>query len=103
MALEIRHVELFAVTSDSLTLAFEVADASSPVAATARVRLNGELRAVSEGPAGTRLVRFDGLEPDSAYTIEIDVAGAAPVEPGRYFPGAARTSVSYTHLTLPTN
>ena len=91
MALEIRHVELFAVTSDSLTLAFEVADASSPVAATARVRLNGELRAVSEGPAGTRLVRFDSLEPDSAYTIEIDVAGAAPVEPGRYFPGAART------------
>jgi len=91
MGLEILDAELFAVTSDSLTLSFAVADSSGPVAATARVRLNGELRALSEGPAATRLVRIDGLEPDAEYAIELEVAGAPPVEPGRYFPGTACT------------
>ncbi|HTO69370.1 MAG TPA: metallophosphoesterase [Myxococcota bacterium] len=91
MPLEVRDPELFAVTSDSLTLSFDVADASGSVAAPARVFLNGELRAVSEDRAGTRLVRIERLAPGTDHEIEIRVDGAAPVEPGKYFPGAART------------
>ncbi len=91
MALEIRDAELFAVTAESLTLSFALADASGPVAGRARVLVDGELRAVSEGPAGTRHVRIEGLTPDSEHRIEIEGAGAPPAEPTRYFPGRART------------
>jgi 3',5'-cyclic AMP phosphodiesterase CpdA len=91
MALEIRNAELFTVTADSLSLSFEVADASGPVAARARVLVDGELRAVSEGPAGTRYVRIERLTPDAEHRIEIEADGAPPAQPTRYFPGRART------------
>ena len=91
MALRVLDPELFSVTHDALTVSFAVADASGPVAATARIRIDGELRAVSEGPAGTRLVRVEGLAPDAEHRVEIEVAGAPAVEPGKYFAGRART------------
>jgi 3',5'-cyclic-AMP phosphodiesterase len=91
MALRVLDPELFSVTHDALTLSFAVADASGPVAAPARVRIDGELRAVSEGPAGTRLVRIEGLAPDAEHRIEIEVAGAPDLERGKYFSGRART------------
>lgn len=90
MTLLIRDPELFGLTATSLTLAFRVEDERGPVEAAARIRLNGELRAVSEG-VGTRLVRIGALEPDTAYRIAIEVAGAAPVAADRYLPAEART------------
>ncbi len=39
--------------------------------------VDGETRAISEGPAGTRLVRVEGLEPDTDYRIGIEAAAAA--------------------------
>ena len=91
MALRVLDPELFSVTHDALTLSFAVADASGPVDAPARVRIDGELRATSEGPAGTRLVRVEGLAADAEHRIEIEVAGGAGVEPSKYFSGRART------------
>lgn len=91
MALRVLDPELFSVTHDSLVLSFAVADASGPVDAPARVRIDGELRAVSEGPAGTRLVRIDGLASDTEHRIEVEVAGGAPLEPSKYFSGRAPT------------
>jgi predicted phosphodiesterase len=91
MALEIRDAELFTVTADSLALSFTVADASGPVTARARVLVDGEVRAVSEGLAGTRNVRIDGLTSDRDHVLEIEADGAAPAEPTKYFPGRART------------
>ncbi len=91
MALRVLDPELFSVTHDSLTLSFAVADAGGPVEAPARVRIDGELRATSEGPAGTRLVRVEGLAADAEHRIEIEVTGAAGVEPDKYFSGRART------------
>jgi hypothetical protein len=90
VALQIRDPELFGVGDDSLTLSFVVADASGPVDAEARVRVGGELRAVSQG-GGTRLVRVDGLAPGTEYAVEIEVKGAVPAAPDRYFPGRALT------------
>ena len=91
MPLEIRDTELFAVTADSLTLSFCVADASGPVAAPARVLVDGEVRAASEGPAATRIARIEGLTPDAEHRVEIQAEGAPPAEPTRYFPARART------------
>ncbi|NRA06697.1 MAG: metallophosphoesterase [Myxococcales bacterium] len=91
MPLCIASPELVGVTESSLTLAFSVDDASGPVDSTASVRLNGELRVRSEGPAGTRLLRVDGLEPNTEYAIEIQAPGAPAPEPDAFFPGTART------------
>ena len=91
MGLSIAEPELFGITESSLTLSFAIEDAGAPVDARAEIRLNGEERAVSEGAAGTRLVRVEGLEPSTSYRIEIDVAGAAPVGTGRYFPESCET------------
>lgn len=90
MPLRIRAPELFGVTESSLTLSFGVEDASGPVDAEARVRVGGELRATSRG-AGTRLLRIEGLEPGTEYEIEIEVDGAEPPAPDRWFPGRATT------------
>ena len=91
MALRVLDPELFSVTHDALTVSFAVADASGPVAAPARVRIDGEPRAVSEGPAGTRLVRVEGLAADTEHRVEIEVAGAPAAAPTKYFSGRART------------
>jgi hypothetical protein len=89
--LAIRDPELFAVTETSLTLCFRVEDGAGPVDAEARVRLSGELRARSLGPAGTRCLRLEGLEPDTEYRVEIEVDGAEPAVPDAAFPGRVRT------------
>lgn len=91
MALRIVDPELFAVTADSVTLSFVVADEAGPVAAPARVTIDGVVRATSEGPAGTRLVRISGLAADTEQRVDIAAPGAAPVEPSRYFSGVAHT------------
>jgi Icc protein len=91
MRLAVRDPEIFGVTHDSVTVAFRVEDGSGPVEAPARLRLGGECLAVSEQPAATRLVRVEGLEPGTEYEVEIDVPGAEPAEPDRYFPGRVRT------------
>jgi 3',5'-cyclic AMP phosphodiesterase CpdA len=91
MARSIRDAELFAVTARSITLSFQVAEGERALDAPARVLLNGEARAVSHGPAATRLVRVDGLEPDTEYALAIESDGAGPAEPSRYCPARART------------
>jgi predicted phosphodiesterase len=91
MPLVIRDPELFGLTESSLTLTFGVFDSSGPVDAQARVRLNGETRATSEGTRGTRHVRIEGLEPDCEYRIQIEVAGAEPPSHDEHFPAVVRT------------
>ncbi len=91
MTLRIVDPELFAVTADSLTLSFVIADDAGVADAPARVLLNGVPRAVSHGPAGTRLVRVDGLAPDTEYALEIETDGGARSEPSRYLPARVRT------------
>ena len=79
------------MTATSVTLAFRVEDASGgAVDAAARVRVDGELRAVSEG-GDTRLLRIENLPPGEALRIEIEVAGADPVAADRYFPESVST------------
>ena len=91
MPLTIRDPEVMGVTASSVTLAFRVEDAAGAVDAPARVLLNGELRARSEGNAAARLVRIEGLDPDTEYTLAVEVDGAARPAPDRYFPERVRT------------
>jgi Icc protein len=91
MSYLIRDPELFGLTESSLTLTFGVFDASGPVDAPARVRLNGETRATSEGVRGTRHVRIEDLEPNREYRVEIEVAGAEAPPHDEHFPAVART------------
>ena len=86
----VRDPELFGVTESSFSLFFRVEGESGPVDAEARVLVDGECRATSEG-TGTRSVRVEGLAADAEHRIEIDVAGAPPVAPDRYFAGVVRT------------
>ena len=91
MPIEIVTPEIIGVTESSLTLTFSLEDRGALVDAAAEVRLGGALRARSEGSAGTRHVRIDGLEPDTEYTIEITAPGGAAATPDPFFPGRART------------
>jgi 3',5'-cyclic AMP phosphodiesterase CpdA len=91
MPLTIRDPEVMGVTASSVTLAFRVEDAAGAVEAPARVLLDGELRARSEGNAAARLVRIEGLDPDTEYTLAVEVDGAARPAPDRYFPERVRT------------
>lgn len=91
MARRIAEPELFGVTESSFTLTFLVEDAAGPVAAPARIKLDGELRAVSEGPAGTRQVCVDGLAPGTTYRVAIETPGGEPARPDRFFPGSVTT------------
>src|SRR5690606_31773089 len=68
-----------------------VADAAGPVDAELRARLNGEIRARSAGTPGTRLVRIEGLEPDTTYRIELEADGAAAPPPDAHFPAEVTT------------
>jgi len=85
MPLRITHPELFAVAEDRATLHFVVEDGAGPTDAPARVRLDGEVRATSEGPAGTRVVRIGGLEPGRRYRLCVETDGGA-AEPDPYLP-----------------
>ncbi len=91
MPLTIRDPEVMGVTASSVTLAFRVDDDAGATDATARVLLDGELRARSEGATAARLVRIEGLDPDTEYTLTIEVDGAASPVPDRYFPERVRT------------
>lgn len=91
MPLTIRDPEVMGVTASSVTLAFRVEDAAGAVDAPARVLLEGELRARSESNAAVRLVRIEGLDPDTEYTLAVEVDGAARPAPDRYFPERVRT------------
>ena len=91
MPLSIRDPELFGVTESSLTLSFAVDDASGPVDAPAEVLIDGELRARTEGSAGTRLVRIEGLAPGTSYRVDIAAAGAEPPTREPWFPETVTT------------
>jgi hypothetical protein len=86
MPLNVRQAELFGVTESSATLHLRVEDGSGPVDAPVCVRLNGETRALSEGPAATRAVSLEELEPGTEYRLEIEVAGASTAAPDGYLP-----------------
>jgi Icc protein len=90
MPLQIRDPELLGVTHDSLTVSFRVEDASAPVDAAVRVLVDGEERAVSEGP-GTRVVRVEGLPADRELRVALAAPGAEPPPPDRYWPERVRT------------
>jgi len=74
-----------------LTLAFDVRDNQGPVDAEARVRIDGEVRAVSVGTAATRLVRIEGLEPGRQHRLSLEVTGGQPPLPDPYFPESVET------------
>jgi predicted phosphodiesterase len=90
MSLRVVDPEVFGVTESSVSLFFGVEDGEGPVPAEARILIDGECRATSEG-LGTRSVRIDGLEADVEYRLEISVEGAPPVGAERYFSGSVRT------------
>ena len=91
MPLAVRDPELFGVTESSVALNFRIEDGAGPVDARAEVLLDGEVRAVSEGPAGTRHVRIEGLAPARRYRIDVAVRGADPVARSPYFPESFET------------
>ena len=91
MARRIADPELFGVTESSFTLTFSVEDAAGPVAAPAQIKLDGELRAVSEGPAGTRQIRVEGLAPATTHRVAIETPGGEPARPDPFFPGSVTT------------
>jgi len=91
MRLAISDPELFGVTESSATFSFTVTDGSGPVDAPARISINGEERFFLEGVSGTRLVRIEGLSPDADHRIDIQVKGAAAIDPSPYFPETFRT------------
>jgi len=98
MPLSIRDPELFGVCESGATLFFRVEDASGPVDAEARVVVDGELRATSQGPAATRCVRVEGLAPGASHRVEIRVDGAR-AEPDEWFPPSFETRHSlYSRL-----
>lgn len=91
MSRSIRDPEIMGVTDTSMTVCFRVEDGSGPVDAPVELRLGGELRVVSEGPAGTRQVRIEGLAPGTAHRVELCGAGIATPERDRYFPELVHT------------
>ena len=94
MPVAIRDPELFGVTESSVTLTFRVEDGAGPVDAPARVLLDGAQRAVSEGPAGTRQVRIEGLAPGSRHRISVEVEGGEPAARSPYFPESFETQAA---------
>lgn len=89
--IRIEKPEIFGVTESSLTLAFDVRDTQGPVDAEARVRIDGEVCAVSVGTAATRLVRIEGLEPGRQHRLSLEVTGGQPPLPDPYFPESVET------------
>src|SRR5262249_48293084 len=62
-----------------------------PVPAAARVLIDGAARAVSEGVAGTRLVRVDGLAPGMRHELKIVAEDGTSADVDRFFPGFFET------------
>ena len=92
MPLTIRDPEVMGVTASSVTLTFRVEDAAGPVAAPARVLVDGELRAVSRGPRRHAPRARRGARPGHEHTHR-DRGGrrGEPASRDRYFPGACTT------------
>ena len=91
MTLRIADPELFGLTESSATLYFRAEDDAGPVDAPVELRLDGELRAVSEGTAGTRHLRVEGLAPGRRYRAELRVRGGEPAAPTPFFPASFET------------
>lgn len=91
MPLFIADPELFGVTESSCTVSFVVRDVHGPTDARARVLIDGVERASSEGSAGTRLVRIDGLAPATRHEIQIVAEDGDRAEIDRFFPGVVVT------------
>jgi Icc protein len=91
MTISLSEPELFGVTESSAAVSFSLRDGERALDTRAAVRIDGEVRATSEGVAGTRQLRIDGLEPDTAYRIEITAPGLGPVTPSADFPEHFRT------------
>jgi Icc protein len=91
MTVHIENAELFGITESSLTLYFAVEADGEPIDAPAQVRVDGEIRSVSEGTAGTRKVEIDGLEPDTEYRLDIETNDGSKAAHDDPFPAVART------------
>jgi 3',5'-cyclic-AMP phosphodiesterase len=94
MRLSIEDPELFGVTESSATVSFVVRNEVGVVDEPAHVLVDGELRALSAGTAGTRLVRIEDLRPGTTVRIEIVPDAGSERVPARtdaYFPGEATT------------
>jgi hypothetical protein len=91
VSLTFEDPEVFGLSESSVTISFAVRDASGPVDAPVEIRLNGEPRARSEGPRGTRLVRIEGLRPGASYSIDLVADGADAPRRDRYFPASVTT------------
>jgi Icc protein len=91
MTLRIVDPELFGLTESSVTVHFRIEDAKGPVDAPARLLLDGEARALSEGPAGTRRVRVEDLTPGRRYRLALEAPGAEPLERSPFFPESFET------------
>ena len=90
MPVQIVDAEVFGVTDTSATLSFVVIDDAGPCDAPARVRVGGEVRALSEGASGCRLIRIEGLTPGERHDLEIEAEGATAVH-DEHFPAAVDT------------
>ncbi|MFP6660700.1 MAG: metallophosphoesterase [Myxococcota bacterium] len=93
MPLRIRDAELIGRSDSSLTLSFRVEDETGHgVAEPARIRLGDQTRTSpgDDGP-GTRLFRFEGLDADRSYALEIESEAGEPAAHDEYFPQEART------------
>lgn len=88
MPARITDAEIIGVTETSITVAFAV-DSEAPLPA--QIVVDGRVAATAEPRDGLRMVRVEGLEPETEYTVAIDVDGAPPVEPDYFFPGSATT------------
>ncbi|MDH3687643.1 MAG: metallophosphoesterase [Myxococcales bacterium] len=86
--------EVFGVTETTLTLTFRLTDQDAPSPDAARILVDGEERAVSEGATGTRQIRLTDLEPGTSYRIEIEAPGAEAPERNPWFPEVVETMSS---------
>ena len=92
MTSRIAHAELLGVTASSLTVSFQVQDASGePVPENARVLIDGEVRADVDSETPTRLVRIEHLDAATPYRIEIETAEGRPGAHDDFFPETATT------------
>jgi hypothetical protein len=91
VTLHIRDPELFGVTESSATLHFRVEDDAGAVDAPAEVLVDGELRATSEGRAGTRRVRVEGLAPGRRYRLALRPRGGDVAAPTPFLPESFET------------
>ena len=92
MTLHIDHAELLGVSDSTLTLSFQVRDASDSVTeAAARVLVGDSVHILPPGDAPTRLVRIDGLSPATEYSIGIETEEGHGALHDDFFPDRATT------------